>query len=171
MIVILILWRGGVFSQLASDWGIIQGESQRGKVVRVVDGDTVEVQVGKEEETVRMIGIDTPETVRPGVAVECGGPQASSYMKKLLPGGTPVRVVSDPTQDATDTYGRTLAYLYPLRSQESYGEQIVKAGWAEVYVFNNPGQENGEYERAQEVAKKKERGVWGLCGGDFHSAQ
>src|SRR5918997_1393831 len=60
-----------------------QGEERRGRIVDVVDGDTVKVRLGGEVETVRLLGIDTPETRRPGAPVECGGPEATSAMLAL----------------------------------------------------------------------------------------
>lgn len=170
LLVVMILWRGGMFQRWAAELGVIQGQKSFVVVEHTVDGDTVDVR-GKsgEQITVRMLGIDTPETVRPGVAVECGGPQASDFMKKLLPPGTKVRMVTDPTQDQKDKYGRTLAYLYPMQSQASYGEQTLRAGWAEQLWFTK-GQEASEYQKAADLAEQKSRGVWSLCNGNFHSA-
>ena len=87
----------------------------QGRVTRVVDGDTVKVEVRGVETTVRLVGIDTPETVRPGTPVECFGPAASARTKHLLRPGQAVRLVTDPTQDVRDRYGRLLAYLYEPR--------------------------------------------------------
>src|SRR6059036_3012154 len=81
------------------------------RVLRVVDGDTLRVMVGGRSRSVRLLGIDTPETHRPGTPVECGGPQATASMKALVPPGTRVQLVSDPGQDRVDRYGRLLAYV------------------------------------------------------------
>src|SRR5262245_48650750 len=78
-------------------------------IVRVVDGDTVEARLGGEVEDVRLIGIDTPETVKPGAPVECFGPQASHFAHRLLEGRR-VRLVFG--AERRDPYGRLLAYLY-----------------------------------------------------------
>src|SRR4051812_23102365 len=80
-------------------------------VSRVVDGDTVIARLADNSEiTVRLIGIDTPETVKPGTPIECGGQQASDLMRQLAE-GKEVNLVSDPTQDAVDGFGRSLFYV------------------------------------------------------------
>lgn len=167
---LLVFWQGGWFQRWAAELGVIRGERSVVEVVRVVDGDTVEVLKSGKQTTVRMIGIDTPETVRPGVPVECGGPEASAWSKKMIAEGQKVRMVSDPTQDKVDKYGRSLAYLYPMRSPISFGEKLLAAGWAEELWYTR-GQETSRYNEAAAQAKKKNLGVWRLCGGDFHSAE
>src|SRR4051812_28594636 len=82
----------------------------RATVVRVIDGDTIVVKVGDTEEHVRLIGIDTPETHKPGTPVECYGPEASAHLTELLPPGTTVRLERD--RDTRDVYRRLLAYVY-----------------------------------------------------------
>ena len=82
------------------------------RVVAAVDGDTLKVDLKNGEEwDVRLIGIDTPETVRPNTPVQCGGPQASTSMHGLADGRR-VTLVSDPTQDRIDRYGRLLDYVF-----------------------------------------------------------
>ena len=81
-----------------------------GTVVQVIDGDTVVARVDGRDEHVRLIGIDTPETVDPKRPVMCFGPEASAETHQLLPAGTPVRLVHD--VEARDAYGRLLAYVY-----------------------------------------------------------
>src|SRR4051812_19757191 len=85
------------------------GTRTRARVTRVVDGDTVAVSIdgaGDEERSVRLLGIDTPETHRPGTPIECGGPEATANMERLAPPGTRVTLESDPSQDRVDRYGR-----------------------------------------------------------------
>jgi len=79
-------------------------------VARVVDGDTIDVTVNGTEERVRLIGIDTPETVKPNTPVQCYGPEASEHTKELLPPGTPVYLERDLV--ARDDYGRLLSYVF-----------------------------------------------------------
>ncbi|MCA1846014.1 MAG: thermonuclease family protein, partial [Actinobacteria bacterium] len=88
------------------------GLTLHGTVSRNVDGDTIHVRVGGREDTVRFLGIDTPETKRPGTPVLCFGPAASERTARILPPGTAVRLVTDPTQATRDRYGRLLAYVY-----------------------------------------------------------
>ncbi len=141
------------------------------RVVRVVDGDTIRVDVDGREQPVRLLGIDTPETHRPGVPIECGGPQASAYMEKLLPPGTNVRLERDRTQDRVDRYGRLLAYVRLPDGRLAEDAQVA-AGWATVYVYaGRPVTRDAELRRSQTAARTARRGVWAACDGDFHSAQ
>jgi micrococcal nuclease len=139
------------------------------RVVRVVDGDTIRVLVGGREQYVRLLGIDTPETHRPGVAIECGGPEASRHLTALLPAGTIVGLEADPSQDRVDRYGRLLDYVRLPDGRLAEDEQVA-AGWATVYVFEGrPVSRDPELRRAMGKARAAGRGVWGSCGGDFHS--
>lgn len=145
-----------------------RGSSEGARVVRAVDGDTLLVRVGGKERYVRLIGIDTPESVRPGVDPECGSTRASDSMKQLAGEGSRVKLITDPTQDKVDRYGRLLRYA------EIGGTDVAEAqlrrGWAESYVYDdNPYQRLDRYERASGRASSKGSGVWGSCGGDFHS--
>lgn len=135
---------------------------QRGAIVKVVDGDTVDVRLRSgREKRVRMLGIDTPEVYD---VVECGGPQASRSLKRLLPVGTRVRLVSDPTQDRVDQYGRSLRYVVKASNGKDINRTQVRRGWAPVYVYNrNPFTRVAAYYRAQDAARAQGRGIWGLC--------
>ena len=128
-------------------------------ITRVVDGDTVKVGA----QTVRLIGIDTPEVY---FGVECGGRQASAYAKRFE--GRRVRLRTDPTQATYDRYGRLLAYV-DLVGGGSMNAGMIRAGWADVYVYNGvPFQRVRPFRRAQTQARTAGRGVWRRCGGDFH---
>ena len=99
------------------------GQPGSATVTRVIDGDTIVVALGGHDERVRLIGIDTPETVSPVKPVQCYGKQASNHTKALLPPGTAVRLVRD--VEARDVYGRLLAYVYrairrPVRRTSSW---------------------------------------------------
>lgn len=145
--------------------------AQHATLVRDVDGDTVKVRlVDGTEHSVRLIGIDTPETHKPGVKVECGGPQASALAASWAQPGDRVTLTYDPTQDRTDRYGRLLAYV------SAHGRSLqlsqLRAGWAEVYVYaHHPFQRVESFRRAMDSAKRHDRGVWKLCSGNFHSEQ
>jgi micrococcal nuclease len=143
---------------------------QSATLVRDIDGDTIVVSINGVEKHVRLVGIDTPETHKPGVKVECGGPQASALAAKWASPGDRVTLTYDFTQDRTDRYGRLLAYV----SAHHHSLQLdqLRAGWAEVYVYqHHPFGRVESFHRAQESAKKHDRGAWKLCGGDFHSEQ
>jgi micrococcal nuclease len=136
-------------------------------VSRVIDGDTLVARLADSSEiTVRLIGIDTPETVKPGTPVECGGQQASDAMKQLAE-GQQVNLVSDPTQDAVDRFGRSLFYVDRTDGVD-VGEEMLRAGWANVFVFAQDFQRLSRYRAARTKARDADAGAWGLCDGDFH---
>jgi micrococcal nuclease len=121
---------------------------------------------------VRLIGIDTPETRKPGTPVECGSQEATAHMKKLalLNGrGRTVTLKTDPTQDATDRFGRLLAYVGS--AGVDFGRTMISSGGGKTYVFKYDFQRVATYRRAQSSAMTAKRGVWGTCGGNFHSAR
>jgi micrococcal nuclease len=140
------------------------------RVVRDVDGDTIVASSGGRRFYVRLLGIDTPETHRPGRPVECGGPEASAHMRRLAPPGTRVRLETDPAQDRVDRYGRLLAYVWLPGGRLAEDEQL-RAGWAESYVF--AGRPVSRYARllaSERAARREGLGVWRECAGRFHSA-
>lgn len=132
---------------------------QAAVVTRVVDGDTVELDNG---ETVRLIGIDTPEVYG---GTECGGARASAYMEQIATGRR-VSVRTDPTQDTYDRYGRLLAYLDA--GGTDLGEAVVRAGWARVYVYDEPFERLTAYRHAARAARGGDRGVWRSCSGSTY---
>jgi endonuclease YncB( thermonuclease family) len=151
----------GAASPSAAD-GVQTTLRERATVIKVVDGDTVDVrlQTGGEE-SVRLIGIDTPE-VYP--VVYCGGPEASRSLKRLLPVGTHVRLVSDPTQDRVDRYGRILRYVIKRSDGRDMNRVQLRRGWATVYVYHdNPFKRVAHYRSALSDAVAHHRGIWGIC--------
>jgi micrococcal nuclease len=142
---------------------------ETGRIIRVVDGDTLHVMVHGRDETVRLLGIDTPELHKPATPVECGARAAAAAMQRLATGRR-VRLVGDPTQDKRDRYGRLLAYAVVRGSGLDLGAAMVRRGWASVYVFDRPFRRVHDYRVAAARARRARRGVDGRCGGDFHSA-
>lgn len=137
---------------------------QRAVVVRVIDGDTVDVRLRKNGRVkrVRIIGIDTPE-VHGGT--ECGGPAASKSAQGLMPRGTPVLLVSDRTQARADRYDRLLRYVMK-RGRYDMGRFQLTRGHARVYVHNDkPFERVRVYRSVQQRAKRADRGLWGRCDG------
>jgi len=148
----------------------------QGTVTRVVDGDTIKFQSRGFENTMRLIGIDTPETKRPGYPVQCGGPAASAEAARLLPAGTRIRVESDPTQDARDKYNRFLGYVYVGSAGGARGSvnyRLVRTGFAKTYVYGQiPFRYAGPFLAAEVRAKKGRLGVWGPpCNGNTTKPQ
>jgi endonuclease YncB( thermonuclease family) len=108
---------------------------------------------------VRLVGIDTPEVYG---GKECGGEAASRAAKKLLPKGTPVLLVSDPTQDLRDRYGRLLRYV--MKQGTDVNRLQVNRGHATVYVYaHHPFQRTKSYRHAQAHAKRLDAGIWKSC--------
>jgi micrococcal nuclease len=146
----------------------VLAQPEDGRVTRVVDGDTLHVQVDGRDETVRLLGIDTPELHKPATPVECGAREASRAMEKLAD-GRKVTLTTDPTQDERDRYGRLLAYAVTTGGTD-LGEAILRRGWAEVALFDGPFERLAQYRVAAANARHADRGVVAACDGDFHSA-
>jgi endonuclease YncB( thermonuclease family) len=139
------------------------------RVVRVIDGDTIRVRDARARHTIRLIGIDAPEasSTRFG-SPDCGGKSATSELKRLLHKDDSVRLVSDPTQDRTDRYGRLLRYVN--REGTDAGRRMIRTGWATPYVYRTPFQKLAAYRTAAQAAKSQSRGAWRTCRGNFHTA-
>lgn len=145
------------------------------RITAVTDGDTIKVRTSTGRQLrVRLVGIDTPETVKPGTPVECGGRQATAAMQKLsfmrVRGrrlGRRVTLTTDPSQDAVDAYGRLLAYVKTDAGKVLQTEQL-RRGWAAVYVFERPFERVDQFRAVEQAARDQGLGVWSACGGDFH---
>jgi len=127
-------------------------------VTRVVDGDTVEVELDGETEDVRYIGVDTPETVKPGEPVECFGPQASSFNHRLVE-GKQVRLVFG--AERRDDYGRLLAYVY--LGDAFVNAILVRRGFAETLTIPPNDRYAERLKRLEIAASRAGRGLWGAC--------
>jgi endonuclease YncB( thermonuclease family) len=130
------------------------------RIVRVVDGDTVVARlVSGRQRYVRLLGIDTPEI---SGAVECYGPAAKARLRGILPVGTRVRLVSDPTQARVDRYGRLLRYV--SKGTLDVNRRMVLIGAARVYVYGGKAfQRVPGYRSAQRAAVSADRGLWRAC--------
>ena len=127
-------------------------------VQRVVDGDTFIAVVGARRFRVRLIGVDTPETVKPNTPVQCYGPEASAYAKHLLT-GKEVRLVYD--VDRYDRYGRTLAYVY--LGKTLFNLALVQQGYAVIETVPPDIAHVEEFVAAQRAARAKHLGLWLTC--------
>jgi len=127
-------------------------------VVRVVDGDTI-VVTGKR--TVRLIGVDTPETVDPNRPVGCFGKEASAFLESLLPRGSPVRLVGDVEQQ--DRYGRTLAYVYRRADGLFVNAELVRQGFATALTITPNLAHTDELVDLARDARNAGRGLWSAC--------
>lgn len=131
------------------------------RVVRVVDGDTIVVRVADKNERVRLIGIDTPESVKPNTPVQCFALEASARTKALLPVGAPVKLVRD--VDLRDRYGRLLAYVYRAADGLFVNLSLARDGYAVAYTYPPNVAHTGEFVAAAGEARDAGRGLWGRC--------
>lgn len=136
------------------------------KVIWVVDGDTVRVRLNGKDTTVRMIGINTPETVKENSPIECYGPEASAYAKSKL-AKQKVTLEYDDSQGRFDQYGRTLAYVWLEEKDGSLtlmNLDEVKGGYAfERQYGRTPYARKSQFRTAQAAARKAQVGLWGAC--------
>lgn len=128
-------------------------------VSKVIDGDTIEVNFGGKTEKIRLIGVNTPETVDHRRPVECFGKQASDYTKAALIGKS-VSLESDPTQGDRDKYGRLLRYVF-LEEGANFNKKLILEGYANEYTYNTPYKYQQEFKEAQKEAEEKMAGLWG----------
>ena len=127
-------------------------------VTRVVDGDTIEAQIGGEVEDVRYIGVDTPETVKPDTPVQCFGPRASAVNHRLVEGRR-VRLVFG--VERRDVYGRLLAYVYLGR--RFVNAALVRRGLARTLTIPPNDRFAPLLRRLELRAARAGRGLWGAC--------
>ena len=143
-------------------------------IVRAVDGDTVHVLLSNASgpasgpasaadarETVRLIGIDTPETHRPGTPIQCFGPEASRFTAALLSPGTPIRLERD--VEARDRYGRLLAYIFRASDGVFVNLALARNGFAHAYTFPPNVAHTDEFVEAAGLARDEGLGLWSGC--------
>jgi micrococcal nuclease len=159
---LLILFAAVVLLRPWESWADLWSDplpsSTQAYVSRVVDGDTVEVQIGDREEDVRYIGVDTPETVKPEEPVQCFGPQASDFNHGLVEQKW-VRLVFD--EERRDVYGRLLAYVY--LEGRFVNAELVRRGLARTLTIPPNDRFAGHFKRLQNAAARRGRGLWGAC--------
>ncbi|MGA0863698.1 MAG: thermonuclease family protein [Ilumatobacteraceae bacterium] len=130
-------------------------------VMSVVDGDTLVVRMAGRTETVRLIGVDTPETVHPSKPVECFGPEASARTAALLPKGTRITVVRD--AEARDRYGRLLLYVTRAADGLFVNLDIVEQGYAVPLSIEPNTAHQRDFAEAAHRASTARLGLWGAC--------
>lgn len=150
------------------------------KITKVIDGDTVDIvrvdgenfSNGKKTNSVRLIGINSPETVDPRKPVECFGKEASAYLKDLA-NGKEAALEIDNSQGIYDKYGRALAYIYIKTSgvkDENFlmlNSEMIKNGYAYQYTYDLPYKYQEEFKLLEIDARKNNLGLWSpeTCGG------
>lgn len=145
-----------------------ENRTQKAYVMRVIDGDTVEVLTDGQIQKIRYIGIDTPETVDPRKPVQCFGREASLKNKELVE-GKEIKIEKDVSE--TDTFGRLLRYVYvgdPSPSTDGSGqvfvnEELVRQGYAHAATFPPDVKYQELFREAQKEAQSENRGLWSTC--------
>lgn len=136
------------------------------RVVKVVDGDTVDVALGNRTERIRLIGIDTPELFDSRRPVQCFGKEAAAKARELLDGKT-VWLEPDPSQSIRDRYDRLLHYIW-LPDGRLFNLVMVVEGYAHEYTYGLPYKYQREFRVAQRHARDQELGLWSprTCAAD-----
>jgi micrococcal nuclease len=136
------------------------------RVVKVVDGDTLDVDMNGTATRIRIIGIDTPETVDPRKPVQCFGKEASNRAKEILSGQF-ITLIADESQGNTDKYSRLLRYI-TLPDGSDYGLTMISEGYAHEYTYNIPYEKQADYKRAEIDARNSNSGLWSpsTCNGN-----
>ncbi|NDH91828.1 MAG: nuclease [Actinobacteria bacterium] len=132
-------------------------------VIDTIDGDTLRADIAGVRETIRLIGVDTPETKHPTKRAQCYGPEATQFLAALLPPGTRVRIERD--AEARDPYGRLLLYLFIARGNGEFlvSHALIAAGMARPLVIEPNVRYQTELVAAAFAAQRDARGLWGAC--------
>lgn len=126
-------------------------------VLHVIDEETTVIAINGQPTTVRFIGVNTPETVKPNSPVECFGKQASIFTSTHL-NGQNVRLETDPSQGTYDKYNRYLAYIW--LGSELFNKTLIEQGYGYEYTYNTPYKYQREFKAAQRDAQAHHRGLW-----------
>jgi micrococcal nuclease len=142
-------------------------QKQKVTLDRVVDGDTLVVFIDGESERVRLIGVDSPESVKENTPVECFGNESADYLEKLLSDNENIFLEYDEAAGKHDKYGRLLAHVF-LADNTNVNRKIIHNGYA--YEYSYQGQSylhKNEYKDAEKFAKENKKGLWSLdsCNG------
>ena len=132
-------------------------------VDRVVDGDTIVANINGARERVRLLGIDTPESVAETRPDQCYGAEASDYLKALLPEGTEITLIRD--QEARDQYDRLLAYVVRSDDQLFINLELLQQGYAGIMIYSPNDHYEALFTEAENAAINGDVGLWGVCGG------
>ena len=123
-----------------------------------VDGDTIKVLVGKEEKTIRMLAVDTPESVHPTKGVEYYGKEASEYTCNKVKNAKKLEIEYDDNSDKTDKYDRLLVWVFT--DGTLLQKDLVSNGYAKVAYLYDDYKYTSILEKEQELASAKNIGIW-----------
>ncbi len=129
------------------------------RVVSVSDGDTIKVMMDKKIETIRLIGVDTPETVDPRRPVQCYGLEASNFTKKTLANAN-IKLESDFIAGDRDKYKRLLRYVF-LEDGQNFNQVLIEDGYGHEYTYQSqPYKYQEAFKRSEQFARENSRGLW-----------
>jgi micrococcal nuclease len=131
------------------------------RIVKYNDGDTIVVDMNGTQETIRFIGVDTPETHKPNTPVQCGGPEASAYTKQRLTPYGEVRLQSDALSSNRDRYNRLLRYVY-TPDNTLINEELIRQGYGFAYTYF-PFTKSALFTKDEAAAKQANVGLWAYC--------
>lgn len=136
------------------------------EVTAVIDGDTIEVDLGPNTEIVRMLGIDTPEKLGGPRPAECHGAEATQFTAHVIPVGSTVVLARD--TESRDQYGRLLAYVFRASDGLFVNHALVSAGHATAKFYEPNTSLRPQFTRAALTAERDQLGFWTTCGGANH---
>jgi micrococcal nuclease len=160
ILILVVLVAAVLAARLAQQRHETAPDGVAAEVTRVVDGDTIHVDLGGTDETVRYIGIDTPESVKPDTPVQCFAEQASAANARLVR-GQEVRLRFD--AERRDRYGRLLAYVYLADDGTFVNEQLVRDGDARPLRIAPNTRFAARFTTLAAQAKAADRGLWKAC--------
>lgn len=162
IVLLALLGIGIFFAVRLSHLDLKLEKSQPGlyRVVKFDDGDTIQVDMNGTTETVRFIGVDTPETHKPNTPVQCYGPEAANYTKRLI-GNQKIRLQADPLNTNRDRYGRLLRYVY-LSDNTLVEQKLITEGYGFAYTYF-PSSKNEQFNNLEQQAKAAGKGLWSAC--------
>ena len=131
------------------------------RILTVIDGDTVDIEIDGRTERARLIGVNTPETKHPTKPIECFGPEASAYITQLLPKGTDVRIERD--TEARDRYGRMLLYLYRNSDNLFINLDLISRGYGTPMSIEPNTFHRNDFVHAAALAEASNVGLWKAC--------
>jgi micrococcal nuclease len=163
--ILLRPWDSGPARRLLGAPGPRASQRIGGRVLRAVDGDTLEVRLDDGDvETVRIIGVDTPETVKPDTPVQCYGPRASAFEHKTVEGRR-VRLLVG--VEPRDVYGRLLAYVWVLRPGAKRPQfletELLRRGLARTLTFHPNDRFAHRFEELEQKTARAGKGLWNAC--------
>ena len=129
-------------------------------ITHFVDGDTIVVNMNGHVETIRFVGVDTPETHKPNTPIQCYGPEASGYTRQRI-GNKRVQLISDSLSTDRDRYNRLLRYVY-LPDGTNLNQELIAKGYGFYYPYF-PFTKSADFELAEKQAMSSHLGIWNRC--------